>query len=108
MHKRSRNGDSLELASGELMRNPSGEALEAKPFQELERDVTGMRLPRQQERQFDVLDSAESGEQVKELKHEPDLLASDSRQLLIVQATRGCSVDPDFPTSGQVHCAGKI
>ena len=108
MHKRPRNSDPLQLASRELMRKSSREAREAKTFQEFERGAAGMRLPRQQQGQLDILDRAERGKQVKKLEYEPDLRTPDGGQLLIVQATRGCSVNPDFPARWQVHRAGKI
>ena len=78
MHKRPRNSDPLQLASGQLMRKSFCEAREAKTLQELERDAAGMRLPREQEGQFDILDGAERGKQVKELEYEADLRATKS------------------------------
>ena len=66
------------------------------------------RLPRQEERQPDVLDDSQRRKKVEELKHEADPLAPQPSQGVVVERAEQAFLEPDFPTGGSVHRAGDV
>jgi len=60
------------------------------------------------ERQGDVFDAGERGEEVEELEDEADFVAAEAGEVVIGEVGDGLAVDTDFPGGGTVEAADEV
>ena len=89
MHQRARDGHALHLSSRKLMRHAIFVASELHPLQPLPRRRTRVAAARQKQRELNVLDHAQRGQQLKRLKDESNFLAAQARETGVIQRRSG-------------------
>ncbi len=85
MDERARNGDTLHLAAGELMRISVTEALKFHPGKPLPGRFAWVVFPGEKQRELDVFEDRQCVQQLKRLKNEADPLAPQLGQAAVFQ-----------------------
>ena len=91
-------GDALPLAAGELVGQVIEAMAELHQFEQLAGALVDVaaRQPFEVQRQGDVLDAGQAGEQVEELEDEADLVAAQAGEVVVGERGDGLPVDADF------------
>src|SRR5271157_4302485 len=108
MHHGTRDGDTLHLSAGELMRQARAEITEFHQLELCLYAFAGGGFARQEQWQFDILQRRQRVQQLKALEDEANLFATKTRQSIVIQIAGGHAVEQDSTRRGEVHGAGKI
>ena len=103
MDERARNGDTLHLAAGELVRKAIAEAFEFDPGQPISGGFAWVVLSGEEQRQFDVFENRQRVKQLKRLKNKADALAPQMSESAVIQGRGRNSVQKDFAGSREIH-----
>ena len=90
------------------MRQGAGAGLESDPLEPLKRGLAGVARAGQQQRQFDVLQDGQGGQELEELKDETDVRAAEGGERGVVERRGGSAIHQHFAGRGEVHGAGHI
>src|SRR5712692_3344609 len=108
MDERARNGHTLHLAAGELVRKAIAEAFEFDPGQPIPGDFAWVVLSGEEQRQFDVFENGQGVKQLKRLKNEADALAPQLSEATVIQGRGRNSIQKDLAGRRKIHSPGKI
>src|SRR5712664_3942641 len=106
MNERARNGDTLHLAAGKLVRIAIAEALEFHPGKPLTGWLSWVVFPGEEQRQFDVFENRQRVQQLKRLKNKTNALAPHLGQAAVFQGRRRYSVQKHLARRRKIHGAG--
>jgi hypothetical protein len=62
----------------------------------------------QEEREFDILQHREGGQQLKGLEDEAYAFAAQGGELAVRKGGCGAPIDPDFSRGREIHCACEV
>src|SRR5438132_10404269 len=96
MDERARDGDTLHLTSGELMRKAIAETFEFDPFKAFVGGFASSCFSREEQWQFDVFENRQCVKQLKRLKNEADALAPQLSEAAVIQRRGRNSVQKDL------------
>ncbi len=96
--KRARDGAALAFAAGKLVRQVLTARGQAHQVQQLVRAFLDflLRPSAQMQRNGDVFDARQRGQQIEELENESDLVAAQARQFVVGKPAQPAAVDFDF------------
>src|SRR2546430_613403 len=108
--QRAGDGGPLLLSAGELHRTVPGAILHLHEFERLQGALAppAGRQTAVDHRQLDVLEDIELGQEIEELKHEPDLLVSDAGQLARRGVMNQGAVELDRAVARRVQAAENV
>jgi acyl-CoA thioesterase I len=102
-HERAREGDALLLAAGQLFRVMRGARREPHLIESLRRAYARVAMAVQLERQHDVLQSREGGDQVEGLEDESHVRAAHPRAPVLIQRREVDAGDEDAAGAGRIE-----
>ena len=108
MDERACNGDTLHLATGELVGMTIAEALEFHPGKPFPGRFARVVFSGEEQWQFDVFKNRQRVQQLKRLKNEANSLAPQLGQAVVFQGRRRDSVQKHLTRRRKIHGSGKI
>ena len=98
-----RERDPLLLAAGQLARIVLKPLAKAHPLQDLSRACLRAAVAAKLQRQHDVFQRGQRGEQLEALEHEADLLAPDPRAAVLVQGRQDHAIQAHRALAGHIQ-----
>ena len=108
MDKRPRNGHTLHLPAGKLVRIAVAESFQLHPAKPFAGHFACAVFPREEQRQLNVFENRQRVQQLKRLKNEANLLAPKLRKTAVFQRRGRNSVQQYAAGCWKIHGPGKI